>query len=124
MNYVPRIAADDEYLRKLGRAFYNFTYLEWIVIWTIARLNGSDFTTVPQGRGATASRICAVLTNAIERATPPLTAPLAQALGDFRDRFEQAIDRRNKLLHAHPFTAGDGSQQLGYEGASPGLPNS
>jgi hypothetical protein len=40
MTLIPeRIPADDRYLRDLGRATYNFAYLEWGVIWIGEKLD-------------------------------------------------------------------------------------
>ena len=32
----------------------------------------------------------------------------------FKEAFDEAIDERNELLHAHPYTAPTGEQQLRY----------
>ena len=52
MSYQSRIPADPGYLQALGRAVYNFTYFEWGVIWTIARLADDGFRSVPKGKSA------------------------------------------------------------------------
>ena len=39
MTYESKIPADPDYLALLGRAFYNFTYMEWVVVWTIVKLS-------------------------------------------------------------------------------------
>lgn len=106
-----RIPADPAYLQAVGRAFYNFTYLEWVVVWTIVKLHPDGFGGVP--RGETASRIAKSLINAIDQTKPPLPADLRRSLVKFYEAYLRVIPRRNKLLHAHPFTASDGSQQLG-----------
>jgi hypothetical protein len=111
MTYHSKIPADAEYLRALGRAFYNFTYLEWVVVWTIVKLSADGFGGVP--RGETASVIAKALINAIDTTSPPLPPGLRQRLAQFHSSYVAAIRSRNKLLHAHPYTAGDGVQQLG-----------
>ena len=106
-----RILADPAYLQAVGRAFYNFTYLEWVVVWTIVKLHPDGFGGVPKGE--TASSIAKALINAINQTQPPLPPGLRRSLVKFHEAYLGAIPRRNKLLHAHPFTATDGSQQLG-----------
>ena len=111
MTYRPRIAADPVYLQALGRAFYNFTYLEWVVVWTIVKLSPDGFVSVP--RGEPASKIAKALTKAIGVASPPLPSDLRRRLARFDAAYREAIRHRNKLLHAHPYTASNGAQQLG-----------
>jgi hypothetical protein len=110
MTYSPRIKADRAYLQALGQAFYNFTYLEWCVVWTIAKLSADGFASVP--RGQTAQRIAQALTKAIDTTSPALPGGLRKQLVKLDERFRSAIKIRNKLLHAHPYTASDGAQQL------------
>ena len=111
MDYRPRIPADPDYLAALGRAAYNFAYLEWVVIWTIVKLSADGFGGVP--KRAASRRICGALVRAISDTSPPLDSVLRLRLVRFEERFRAAIDMRNRLIHAHPYTATDGSQQLG-----------
>lgn len=111
MSYQSRIPADPAYLQALGRAVYNFTYLEWGVIWTIAKLSNDGFGSVPKGK--TAVEIAKALTKAINQTKPPLSAALRTRLVKVDQSYRDAIKRRNKLFHAHPYTAKDGRQQLG-----------
>lgn len=111
MTYKSRITADPDYLRALGQAFYNFTYLEWVVICTIVRLSPDGFGSVP--RGEPAGKIATVFTRAINQASPDLQNDLRVRLVKFDEAFRKAIKyRRNKLLHAHPYTESDGEQRL------------
>ena len=110
MTYSPRIGADPAYLKAVGQAFYNFTYLEWCVVWTIVRLSADGFASVP--RGQTAQKIAQALTKSIDATSPPLPANLRKRLVKFDERFRAAIKLRNKLLHAHPYTASDSTQRL------------
>ena len=111
MTYHSRIPADPEYLQALGRAVYNFTYFEWSVVWTIVKLSGDGFDNVPKGKPA--SEIAKALKSAIEKTTPPLSDALRRQLVKIDESYRVAIRRRNKLFHAHPYTATDGNQQLG-----------
>ena len=54
-----RISVDSDYLHDVGRAFYNFTYLEWVVVWTIVKLSADGFGSAPKGQ--TASHIAKAL---------------------------------------------------------------
>lgn len=111
MSYVPRIHAQPEYLQALGQAVYNFTYLEWVVVWTIVKLSADGFGSVPKGESA--SKIATALNKALSTTTPPLPAKLRTALFAFEKSYRKASSLRNKLFHAHPYTAAGGAQQLG-----------
>jgi hypothetical protein len=108
---MDRIPADPEYLRLLGRALYNFTYLEWGIIYTIVKLSTNGFESVP--RGETAQKIARALTRAIAETRPPLPTDLRLQLIKLDERYRAGIKVRNRLLHGHPYTAADGSQRLG-----------
>lgn len=110
MAYVSRIPAGKEYLEALGRAFYNFTYLEWIIISTIARLSVAGHGAVPWGQ--TARVIARALLESIDTADPPLDEPVRRSLLRVHQDFRAAIKTRNRLLHAHPFTNAEGEQRL------------
>ena len=110
MSYKSRLVADPNYLQAVGQAFYNFTYLEWVVIWMIVKLSADGFKSVPKGKPA--SDIAKALTKAIDATAPPLPKKLRSRLVKFDESFRDAFKLRNKLLHAHPRTAKDGSQQL------------
>ena len=112
--YESRIPADPAYLQAVGRAFYNFTYLEWIVVWTIVKLSSDGFGSVPKGKPS--GYIASALIKAIDATAPPLSSGLRKSLAKFHRNFLAAIDSRNKLLHAHPYTAPGGMQQLGGAG--------
>jgi hypothetical protein len=111
VTYTPRLQADPTYLQALGQAFYNFTYLEWVVVWTIVKLSSDGFGSVPHGQ--TAREIARALSRAIADTDPPLPPNLHRELVKFDERYRDAIRSRNKLLHAHPYTAPGGEQQLG-----------
>lgn len=116
MNYKPRIKADPVYLQALGQALYNFTYLEWVAVWTIVKLSIDGFGSVPKGE--TAAQIAKALTRAIASTLPALPDGLRRQLTKFDESYRAAIKVRNRLLHAHPLTAPDGTQQLGSAGSN------
>jgi len=111
MTYQSRIPADPAYIHSVGTAFYNFTYLEWVVVWTIVKLSTDGFASVP--RGETAKVIAAALHKAIENTPLPLPPSLRKRLVKFHESYLAAIRNRNKLLHAHPYSSQEGNQQLG-----------
>ena len=53
------------------------------------------------------------LETAIETAAPPLSADLKQGLTEFLVNYRKAINVRDSLVLAHPFTAAGGIQELG-----------
>ncbi|MDQ5826995.1 MAG: hypothetical protein M3441_22735 [Chloroflexota bacterium] len=116
MAYESRIKADPDYLQALGRAFYNFQCLELMAIWTIMKLSSDGYKSVPSGKGATAGKIARALHTALKNTAPPLEKSLRDRLEKFSDEFDAAIDLRNKLIHAKPYTAPDRAQQLFYDG--------
>lgn len=105
-----RIPADPAYIEALGRAFYNFTYLEWVVVWTIVKLSPTGLGSVPRGKSS--SYIATALIKAIHVASPPLSQDLRRSLVEFHEAYLRAIRSRNKLLHAHPYTAPGGLERL------------
>jgi hypothetical protein len=111
MTYSPRIQADPDYIHALGRAFYNFTYLEWVVVWTIVKLSADGFVSVPKGQSA--KFIATALHKAIDSTSPSLPSDLRLSLVNFHKSYLKSITQRNKLLHAHPHSTANGSQQLG-----------
>jgi hypothetical protein len=116
MSYSSRIHSDPTYTQLLGQAFYNFTYLEWGVLWTIVRLTNNDSSVLSLRE--TAGQIAKRLLNSIHNTSTPLPASLRLELEESHKLFVTAISTRNKLLHAHPYTALDGGQQLTYMGGT------
>jgi hypothetical protein len=110
MVYQSRIPADPLYVQSLGQALYNFTYLEAIVVSAAGRLG----RVIP--KKATAGQIAQAFDAAIVDTSPPLSPELRDRLTEFSRLFRAAISTRNTLLHARPYTAADGEQQLGYHG--------
>lgn len=105
-----RIPADDDYTAILGRAIYNFTYYEWVVVWTVEKLQPgylNEYTKKAPTSGVLANKFITVVKGADPR--------LAACAGTF----SKACIMRDQLLHAHPYTAAGGTQQLGYRGRHP-----
>ena len=104
-----RIPVSDDYIRALGRATYNFAYLEWGIIWLSETIERGFLTEVPS---MTAGQI----------ATHFSRLALKQE-GDDKERlialacsFTTLVQDRNRLMHGNPYTAENGIQQLLYNG--------
>ena len=109
MDYKYRIPVDEKYLLAIGRATYNFTYLEKIIIDIIVKISPRGHDAIPAK--ATGGTICKTL----EQLIPASHADIKADLTSIHLSFKNAIDNnRNKLLHAHPYTSIDGEQQIGY----------
>lgn len=109
MDYQFRIPVDEQYLLAIGRATYNFTYLEKVIVDIIAKIGNSEHNSIPAK--ATAGTICKRLEQLIPTSDPHIRSELVS----IHSSFKNAIDiNRNKLLHAHPYTSIDGEQQIGY----------
>lgn len=105
-----RIPADDAYTAMLGRAIYNFTYYEWVVVYITERLE-PGYLSYYTNTGPTAGQVAPKFLGVVEGADARLTAYAAT--------FDHLRKERDKLLHAHPYTAANGVQQLGYRGRHP-----
>ena len=102
--YKSRIPADAVYLTAVGQAFYNFSYLEWVAIWTIVKLSPNGFASVPEGEHSI--KIADALSAAIADTSPELDGPLREKLKNFTNHYREAIQSRDALLSSHPYTAG------------------
>ena len=108
------ISADAEYLQAVGRAFYNFAYMEWRIVHGISRLRQCPMWEAPahQSGGSVAPK----LDRAIKTTKLRLPGELTKELKALVVSFRAAVDERNNLLHSVPFTDEDGSQRLGGKG--------
>ena len=106
-----RIPVAEDYLRALGRAAYNFAYLEWGVIWLTETLQ-SGF--LKKASTMTAGQIANCFSKAVEILddTEPDKVPLRSLATDF----VQIVADRNSLMHGNPHTAQTGEQRLLYDG--------
>jgi len=102
-----RIPANENYLQALGRAFYNFTYLEKIVKDIIIKLNNGQNVIKEK---ATAGEIKNIL-KGMNFSGHPAEADL----NHFVSGFESTVNIRNRLLHANPYTTIDGDQEIIYK---------
>jgi hypothetical protein len=114
MAYQSRIPVEPSYVQRVGQAFYNFAYLEWIVIWTIVKLAPNGFGSISDREPS--SKLADTLTGLIGTTSPPLPAGLRDELAQFDQSYRDAISSRDELLCSHPFTAEGGVQELGGSG--------
>ena len=106
-----RIPAADDYLQALGRATYNFAYLEWGIIWLTETLQPGF---LQDASGMTAGQISDRFSKAVDLLDDSQTSNIRlQALAN---DFNQIIVDRNSLIHGNPHTAQTGEQRLLYVG--------
>jgi len=110
-NQSERIPVVDQYLRALGRATYNFAYLEWAIVWLTETIE-PGFLRV--ARGLTAGQIAQRFRQAVGRLGS--IEPDKSALRDLAAAFMNLVEDRNRLVHANPFTADCDEQRLLYDG--------
>jgi hypothetical protein len=115
MNASFRIPADIEYTGMLGRAVYNFAYYEYVVIWTIEKLDPGYLHHYATKTSGIISSDFSDRVQANPQAVPEMQTRLAACAATF----DTLRKERDKLLHAHPYTAAGGTQQLGYRGRHP-----
>jgi hypothetical protein len=105
------IPAQDQYLRELGRATYNFAYLEWGIVWLTETLQ-PNFLGAAQA--LTAGQIALRFIDAVERV--PASEPDQRQLTELARKFSELVEDRNRLIHGNPITSSDGEQRLIYLG--------
>lgn len=110
-------APNDDVLAAIGRAIYNYSYLEWGVIWAVAWLR-EDTSQIDRLAARDGGTIAIALMRAIKDCVPP----------DIRDEsiawakaFKRCTSLRNDLLHAHPYTTDTGTGDQGLWRVRPGL---
>lgn len=107
-----RIPVSESYAAMLGRATYNFAYLEWGMV-CIGEALTPGFTA--RARKLTSGDLAIRLTQVADRAAWS-DAEIEHDAKALIKRFAELTGRRNALFHSHPFTAPDGEQRLLYAG--------
>lgn len=107
---------EPEYFQAVGRAFYEYAYMEWGIVYAIARIRGCSLFDVPVHSGGTS--IARHLRRAIRLRMPAFSAETKRALLGVVSDFEAAVAKRNNLFHSNPFTDEGGVQRLGGRGHS------
>lgn len=106
-----RVPANDQYLREIGRATYNFAYVEWGIVWLVETLEPGF---LHDAHTLTAGQIARRFLSAVERV--PANEPDQPELTELASRFLGLVEERNRLIHGNPFTAENGEQRLLYSG--------
>lgn len=104
-----RIVVDDDYLRALGRATYNFAYLEWGIVWLCEKLLEGK---LQEAKTKTAGGIAKDFSNLLSEHNGPTTNDLTELAASFN----ALVQDRNRLMHGNPYSDKNGEQQLGYDG--------
>lgn len=113
MAYSPRIRVASDYLSAVGRATYNFAYLEWVIIWTGQELAPGFISKAQKLTAGQISERFATIVSALDEQHPARVALLEVAAS-----FKDLVIIRNQLMHAKPYTADRGEQRLLYNGKS------
>lgn len=121
-----RVPVDDRYAALVGKATYVFAFYEWTIIYLIDRLEPGFVSEYSRGnRPFTSGAVAVRFMKAIERhrseCNGPYSKELLSDMAAIHDEFSNLKDARNQLLHAHPYTAVGGAQQLAYQGKHPGV---
>lgn len=98
-----RIPVANAYLRALGRAVYNFTYLEWGIVWLTETMEPGFASKVGT---LTAGQIANHFANAVKQMNG--ADPGKKDLENLVSIFKALVDDRNRLVHGNPFTAEGG----------------
>ena len=105
------IPVAEDYLCALGRATYNFSYLEWGVIWLTETLQPRF---LQMASSMTASNVAEKFSSAVEKLDN--TDPDKTRLQILARNFSDLVPNRNSLMHGNPHTALSGEQRLLYDG--------
>lgn len=110
-NQAERIPVDDRYIRALGRATYNFAYLEWGIVWLTETIQVGFLNEV---RKLTAGQIANRFRQAVGTLGDNNSDKVALEL--LASIFAELVEDRNRLMHGNPFTATGSEQRLLYDG--------
>ena len=104
-----RVPVAEGYVRALGRAAYNFSYLEWGIVW-LAETIGPGFLTRVSGMTA------GTIAREFEKLSGSCGDSDSDALRALASTFGGLVKDRNALLHGVPYTAQGGEQRLRHLG--------
>ena len=105
MQHHSRVPVAEEYVRALGRAAYNFSYLEWGIVWLAETIRPGFLARVSGMTAGTIGREFQVsVSTCVDRD--------ANALQNLAANFLELVKDRNALLHGVPYTASGGEQRL------------
>ena len=106
-----RIPVADEYLRALGRATYNFAYLEWAIVWLMETLQPGFVRIVST---MTAGEIGNRFSEAVGKLDDDVSDQ--DRLEELARDYAELVTDRNSLVHGNPHTSPTGEQRLLYDG--------
>ncbi len=109
--YESRIPASEAYVRRLGRAVYNFTYLEHSIVWLGETMSPGFINSCKK---STAKIIANKFESVVE--STALDNDTKQKLATLSTEFKELVKVRDKILHSRPYTTEDGEQELLYDG--------
>jgi hypothetical protein len=110
-NKADSIPVEDRYLRALGRATYNFAYLEWGIVWLTESI---DFGFLNKARQLTANKIAKNFKEAVDGLSNQ--DPEKVALQSLAVSFIDLVKDRDGLMHGNPYSTDGGEQRLLYDG--------
>ena len=108
---LERIPVAEDYLSALGRATYNFSYLEWGIIWITETLQPGF---LQMASTMTARNISEKFSSVVKRLDK--TDPDGTRLQTLARNFRDLVPDRDRLMHGNPYTALSGEQRLLYDG--------
>ena len=106
-----RIPVAEDYLLALGRATYNFSYLEWGIIWLTETLHPGFLQT---SLTLTAGNVAETFASVVEKLDKDDADKMK--LKTLAKDFRELATNRNRLMHGNPYTALSGEQRLLYDG--------
>lgn len=110
-NQTERIPADAAYLGALGRAVFNFAYLEWAVIWLVETMQlGFLQKSLEKTSGQIEKHFC----DAVEQLDDVVLDK--EELRVLIQRSKCLVPEQNSLIHSHTYTAPEGAHELMYLG--------
>jgi len=116
-HFTTRIPVNDEYAAIVGKAVYVFSYYEWTIIYLIDYSeNGfvAEYSR-PTKRPLISRAVNNKLKESIDKLYFPVSTVTKIEMEQCQNEFEDLIEKRNALIHAHPITDNDGSQILAYQ---------
>jgi len=110
-NSSERISVEDRYLCVLGRAVYNFVYLEWAVINLVETFEPGVLSRASSLTSGQVERTFSKIARSLPE-TNSCKNQFQELAKDFRD----LVKNRDCLVHGNPYTAKTGEQRLLYNG--------
>ena len=108
-----RIPVSESYVSAIGRATYNFSYLQWGVVCICEKL---EQTFIDWSKGKTAGEIGTKFKTIVTSDASIPEAKTKERLLELANRFWLLVDKRNMLSHGNPITPTNGEQRLLYFG--------